>query len=142
MTTKDEKDTLRQAAEAAAGLIAKKEQERAKLDADLARLQAVIDAWETVSGKKPKKAPPLKIDVSDEINPTDHVQVKRGQVREHVDAILSSGGDYTEPELRKQLMERFNVEYGRPSVYTALRRGRKEGRYEQKEGKRWRLKVA
>ena len=141
MGTKDEKETLKQAAAAAAGLIAKKEQERAKLDADLARLRAVVDAWEAVYGRKPKKAPGLKVDVADSVDVTEHVAVRRGQVREHVDAILTSGGDYTEPEVRKQIAERFNVQYGRPSVYTALRRGRKEGRYEVKES-RWRMKSA
>jgi len=141
-TRKDEKETLKQASEAAAALISRKQQDRAKLDAEISRLQSVIDAWDTVSGKKLKKPLPLQINVFDEGTGTDHVQVKRGQIREHVEAVLGAGGDYTEPELRRHMMERFNAEYGRPSVYTVLRRGLRDGRYEQKEGKRWRMKIA
>jgi hypothetical protein len=39
------------------------------------------------------------------------------------------------------IAQRFNVVYGRSTVYTQLRRGSEAGKYEQKE-KRWRLKVA
>ena len=141
MTARDEKEALKQAAEAAATMIAKRQVERARIENEIARLQAVVDAWDAVSGKKPKKTPPaMRIDAHDDVPPSEHV--KRGQVREHVDAVLGSGGDYTEPELRKEMALRFNVSYGRPTVYTALRRGGVDGRYEQKDGKRWRMKVA
>lgn len=130
----NEKEALRQAAEAARGLLEKAEKERTKIEATIARLKAVIAAWEEVSGKRPKRAG--EAPAGEE---TPKASVKRGQVAEHVDTILRSGGDYEEPELRKLIAQRFSVAYGRPSIYSALRRGARADKYEQKEG-RWRVK--
>ncbi len=128
----NERETLRQAAEAAQALLPKAEQDRARAVATIERLRAVVSAWEAISGKRPKKP---EESASGEVAP----KVKRGQVAEHVEAILRSGGDYEEPEIRKLIAERFHVTYGRPSIYSALRRGIKPGKYELKEG-RWRIK--
>ena len=140
-----ERETLRQAAEAATGLLPKLRQDRLNLDARIASLDAIITAWEALSGKRPKK-PTLEfpqvsdVDVSTPRDTTTGKH-KRGQAAEHVDAILGSGGDYEEPDLRKAIAQQFSVVYGRSTVYTILRRGREAGKYEQ-EKKRWRMKVA
>ncbi|MFQ5827533.1 MAG: hypothetical protein ACE5JD_00055 [Candidatus Methylomirabilia bacterium] len=117
----------------------KLEQDRADLDDRIASLRAAIAAWEAISGKRPRKSPTPASAESAEAIPSH--PIKRGQVAQHIDAILKAGGDYDEPDLRKAIFDRFNVVYGRPTIYSALRRGRKIGRYEQKE-KRWRMKVA
>ena len=139
-SSETEREALRQAAEAATGLLPKLQQDRSDLDARIASLEAVIAAWEAVSAKRPKKPgspPQVSPAAGGAPRGTKH---KRGQAAEHVSAILGSGGDYEEPELRKAIAQRFNVVYGRSTVYTILRRGRNAGKYEQKD-KRWRMKV-
>lgn len=136
-----ERETLHRAAEAATALLPKLERKRAELDQKIASLRAVIAADKTMSGKGQAK-PESPAHVSpDEQKSQETTKPKRGQVTEHIDAILKSGGQYEEPELRQAIAQRFQVAYGRSTVYTALRRGRDAGKYEQ-EKKKWRTKVA
>jgi hypothetical protein len=136
-TPESEREILRHAAEAAAAILPKLEQDRADLDERIASLKAAIAAHEAASGKRSRKL----LQTTAVSGPSDTAKVKRGQVAQHVESILQGGGDYEEPELRKLIHQRFGVAYGRPSIYSVLRRGLKAGRYEQKE-KRWRMKVA
>jgi hypothetical protein len=124
--TEPEREALRQGAFAAAPVIAKLKHERNELDIRIARLEAVVSAYEEILGKRPRRE-------------GEGGKTPRGQVGEHVDAILAGGGDYKESEIRRVIWERFGIKYARGATYTALRRG--EGKkYEQKE-KRWRLKI-
>ena len=128
--TQDEREALRQAALAAGPILAKLKEQRADLDARIERFQAIVDAHEESLGRRPRSSAPDGTGVTD--------TMRRGKATEHIDTILSDGGDYKEPELRAAIWQKFGIRYSRATTYTALRRG--EGRkYEQKE-KRWRLK--
>jgi hypothetical protein len=123
-----EREALRQAAFASAPVIAKLKLERQDLDVRIARLEAVVSAYEELLGKRPKR-----------VDGEAPGKAPRGQVGEHVDAILAGGGDYKESEIRQAIWERFGIKYARGATYTVLRRG--DGKkYEQKE-KRWRLRI-
>ncbi len=129
--SEEEKEALRQAAEAAGPILAKLREERTDLDERIARFECVVAAYEAVLGKRPRKS----------VGEAGSAQKpKRGEVAKHIDSVLQGGGDYDEPEIRKLIAQRFQVAYPRATVYTALRRGKDAGRYEQKE-KRWRMKV-
>lgn len=130
--SEEEKDALRQAAEAAGPILSRLREERADLDERITRFESIIAAYEAVLGKRPRKSAG---------EDTCGQKPRRGEVAKHIDAILQGGGDYDEPEIRKLIAQRFQVAYPRATVYTALRRGKDAGRYEQKE-RRWRLKVA
>ena len=114
------------------GRLWKLRREKAEIEERLAPLLLVVSAYEASLGKRPRK-PAMGSDGL----PVE--KIKRGQVVEHIDAVLTSGGDYTEPDLRRMIAQRFNIVYGRSAVYTALRRGLNI-KYEKKE-KRWRMKV-
>lgn len=129
--SESEREALKQAAMAALPILAKLKEERTDLDKRIATFENVVAAYDESLGKRPRKT----------TEGQDDQKPKRGQVAEHIDAVLTAGGDYDEPELRKLIAQRFQVVYPRPTVYTALRRGRKAGKYEQKE-KRWRMKGA
>lgn len=140
--SESEREALRHSAEAALAILPKLDQERAELDERIASLRAVVAAHEAMSGKRPKKlVAAVQVSAGDADKPQEARKTKRGQVYEHVDAILSGGADYPEPDIRQMIAQRFNVVYGRSTVYAALRRGREAGKYEQKE-RRWRMKVA
>lgn len=130
-----EREAIRQAAEAATTLVEKLERDRTAIDERIASLRAVISAWESLSSKRPRRT--AISPAPGKGNSTD--KIKRGQVVEHIDSILKDGA-YKEPELRKLIAERFQVAYNRSTVYSALRRGEKDERYEQ-DSKRWRLKT-
>lgn len=130
--SQDEREALRQASYAAAPILAKLKEERADLDARIARFEAIVDAHEQSLGRRPRAA-------SSGDGHSAGEGLRRGRVTEHIDAILGGGGDYKEPELRAAIWEKFGIKYNRATTYTALRRGDGK-RYEQKE-KRWRMKT-
>lgn len=123
MVKGSEKDLeiLQQAATAAAALLP-------QLEKRIASLKAVIAAAEAASNGAAGSSP--------------SVAVPRGQVGEHIDAILKAGGAHREQEIGKLIAQRFHVVYGRPTIYSALRRGLKAGKYERKERGKWRLKTS
>ncbi len=126
--TDEELEALRLAAVAAVPLIAKWKAERAALDARVAKFEALVSEYEEITGNRL-----LPMGGVEEGKP------KRGQVVQHIEAVLSSGGDFKEPEIRREIWKRFAIKYSRATVYTALRRGEAK-RFEQKE-KRWRMKI-
>ncbi len=127
--TEPEREALRLAATAAVPILANLKEERADLDKRIASYEHIVAEYNAVlSGRRLRKSS------SGEDQPAGP---KRGQVGEHIDAILTGGSDYKEPEIRRAIWERFGIKYSRATTYTTLRRG--EGKkYEQKE-KRWRL---
>jgi hypothetical protein len=131
-TNEQEREALKNAAYATAPLLTRLRQQRADLDQRIQRLEAVIAAYEDSLGKRRRRASP-----DQPIMP----KVPRGQVRQHIDALLERGGDYSDAELRQALFSEFGIRYARSSIYVVLRRGEKSGRYELKDGKRWRAKV-
>lgn len=124
----DEREALKQAALAAVPIVAKLRQQRAELDGRIASMEAILQAYEDVLGvRRTRPAGPGKM--------------RRGQVMAHIDAVLGRGGDYTEPELRQAIFQNVSIAYSRPTIYSALRRGAKSGRYELKDDKRWRMRA-
>ncbi len=130
--TQDDREALRQAAEAVRPRLEKLLQERASLDRRIAPLQGVIDAYDSACGKLTTKHL-AKID-----NGKAPERTKRGQVSEHINAVLSGGVAHEEPEIRKLIAQRFGIVHGRATVYSALRRGAYE--YDRAV-KKWRLKA-
>jgi hypothetical protein len=129
-----EREVIRIAAESASKLLPKLRQEQQRLEDRVARLQAVVAAWEAVSGKR------VRSDAIGESENTGEIRVraKKGQVPAHIEQVLQDGQEYAEPELRKAIEERFGVKYERATVYTSLRRGLKDHKY-QHQGKKWSL---
>ena len=145
-TTEAERDALRQAAEASAVILEQLEREQSKLSERIASLRAVVQAWEFLSGKRTQKSSYrvvstelTQLPLRETLQATQTRRARKGKVMEHVDAILCSGGEFEERELRRQIEQRFGVSYGRPSIYSALVRGKKEGKYEQ-FGRIWKEK--
>ena len=127
-----EREAIRISADASAKLLVSLRQQKEKLENRIASLQAVVDAWNSISGKRK-----VETGSADGLAGT-RKRVKKGQVSAHIDQVLSDGGEYEEPELRKALADRFNEHYGRATVYTNLRRGEKDHKYVHK-GKKWSL---
>lgn len=69
--------------------------------------------------------------------PDGQLGAPRGQVREHVDAILQAGGSYREREVGKLIAQRFHVVHNRTAIYAVLRRGLKAARYQRKRRGQW-----
>jgi hypothetical protein len=123
-----ERETIRISADAASKLLVSLRKQRDKLNGRIGKLEAVVDAWEAISGKKMADADSSNADV--------RVRVKKGQVPFHIEEILKGGQEYDEPELRKAIEDKFRVSYTRATVYTSLRRGLKAHRFVQ-NGKKW-----
>jgi len=129
-----ERETLRISADAAGRLLVSLREQRAKVDDRIAKLQAVVEAWDSISGKRRT----AETGAQDDGARIVRHRVKKGQVAAHIDQILQAGGEYDEPELRKLIEDRFSVKYERATVYTSLRRGLKDHKY-QHQGKKWSL---
>jgi hypothetical protein len=129
--TEEEREALRRAAEAASPILAKLRQQRGDLDRRIARLEMILSAYDETLGKRRRA-------IADD-QPV-MAKMRRGQVGSHIDAVLGGGADYTEPELRAAIFKTVGISYTRSSVYAVLKRGEKAGRYELKDGKRWRMK--
>lgn len=131
-TTEAEREAIRMAADSAGKLLPKLLQQRAHFESRIASLQAVVDAWKSLSAKPPRAA---GVEAQTERSGS---RVRRGQVPRHIDQILKDGGEYDEPELRKAIAEKFGADYGRATVYAALRRGRdQDHKYRQNGKKKW-----
>lgn len=116
MTTKtrrSEEEILAEAAKAAATMLP-------ALEKRIAALKAIIEAAQ--NGAAPQAAPS---------------EAARGQAREHVDAILGTGGSYREGQIRKLIAQRFHAAHSRTAIYSVLRRGLKTGRYLRKRRGEW-----
>src|SRR5438445_13717044 len=85
--SEEEREALRQAAVAAVPIMRKLADERARLDARIARLQAIVDGYEDLLGRPPRRA-------QNDDQPDSH---PRGKAGAHVDAVLMEGGEYTGP---------------------------------------------
>ena len=135
MVSDDEKEALRVAALAVKPLLERLEAQRANLDARLAKLRAVVEAWESSSGRRPKQP-----DTNGTGTNGDQPTIRRGEVGQRIFEVLKEGGVYTETQLRVKLAERFRVSYSRGGVYSALRRGEKKSPpiYENTDG-RWKI---
>lgn len=120
---------IKKAAETAASMLPKLEKQLTALTEKAASLKNVIGAYEQLSG--------TSMPVAGLVN-GQGVRSRRGQVAAQVFLILSEGGSYSEKELRDKLFERFEAKYSRGSVYSALTRGKKEGKYLNVDGK-WTL---
>lgn len=133
-TNEIERETLRQAAEAATKLLEKLERDRTAMDERITSLRAVVSAWETLSAKRSRR-PAGGTDFAEGTSS----KIKRGQVTEYIDAILKDG-PREERELRRVIADRFQVACRRTTISSALRRGLNT-RYEyEQDGKKWRLK--
>jgi len=128
----EEREVIRQSAESSAAILPRLERQREALNDRIDKLRMVIQAWEAMSGKRLLKA------TNNEAGGEAQEKPVRGQVATHIDAILQTGGDFEEPELRTLIADRFHIQYRRSTVYSALRRGLETKKYEQ-DGKRWRM---
>jgi putative NADH-flavin reductase len=133
--TEEEREALHQAAKAAVPILAKLTRDRDELNEKISHFETVIAAYEDILGRRARKMNTSQEEASEKIRPY------RGQAKEHIDLVLGGGSDYTEPDLRKAIKTRFGMAYSRATIYTALRRG-KGTRYEEKDGNRWRKKMA
>ena|SRR5579863_8934943 len=122
-----ERETLKISADAAEKLILGLREEIEHINTRIARLQTIVDAHAEMSGKRPKS-----------LLGTGKKRAPKGHVPQHIDEILKDGQEREEPEIRKAITDRFNVTYGRATVYTSLRRGFADHRY-MKNGKKWSL---
>lgn len=127
----NEKETLREAAEAATALLPKFQKQRAKADNQIARLQAVIDAWAAVSGKRQKATSPGAAQPGVE----ERKRHPRGQADLHIDAALAEGRSMDESSLRDRIKELFGVLYPRTTIQATLRRGEGKKKYQSVDGK-------
>src|SRR5271170_67581 len=99
-----EKETLRISADAATKLLVTLGEERERLDLRIKGLQAIIDGYETLTGKRTK----IDIDAAE----GSKKRAPKGQVLKHVEEILHAG-ELDEPGLRKAIQDKFGVAYGR-----------------------------
>lgn len=137
--TEDEREALKQAALAATPILERLRREREELNARILRFENIVAAAEDTSGRRTKRAAgPAPAPASNGVA-ADSVKIRRGQAAEHIDAVLKEGGDYSEPELRKQIADRFHITYSRATIYTVLRRGLGK-RYDLKDKRRWRMR--
>jgi hypothetical protein len=127
-----EKEALKQAADAASGMIVKLRAQRAQIDERLAALQHVVDAYEVTSGKR---HPSLigSTSRSDE----KRKRAKKGQVAQQIEAALSDGAEREVKELRDKIENMFGIHYGRGTIYSAL--GREENKKFVRSGNRWKI---
>lgn len=123
-------ETLRISAETAKVLLGKLAEERKKLDTRMAVLQAIVDGYEIVSGKRKTESDAATVVEGKKRAP-------KGQVFKHVEEILRTG-EHDEPSLRKAIQDKFGVAYGRATVYTCLRRGARDHKFVQ-DVKKWSL---
>lgn len=130
----NEREAIKQGADAARTALPKLRQQRADLDERIVSLESLIKADELFNGSRKTKAETS--DVGDFGEPRK--RVRRGQVAKHVDAVLADGIAKDEPTIRQKIKEAYGETYGRATVYTALRRGERDHRY-MKSGKMWRL---
>jgi hypothetical protein len=126
----EEREALRLAAQAAVPVLAKLEREYADLGRRISLHKATIAEYETSLGRRPRN--PASVSVEGNGNKTP-----RGQVVEHIDAVLISGVGLVEPDLRKQVNERYGTAYTRASIYSVLQRGYRVGKYEMRPDKTW-----
>lgn len=131
-----DRETLRVAAESAARLIAKYEQTITRCQDKIAPLQAIIEAWDAVCGRRSKNQDRIKVDGE---ATTPNTRNRRGLVPDVVAKVLATGEDLGEPEIRARVEQMLGVRLTRATVYSALRRGKELNRYEQ-TGQRWRLR--
>src|SRR6059036_1646271 len=108
-----EKQTLKKAAESAAAMLVQLEKQRERIDERIAKLQRVIEAWDSLSGRR---KPPARVATEPTIQ--DQPRVRRGQVGKHIDAVLADGREFDERELLDQITRRFGVIYNRGTVYS------------------------
>ena len=130
-----ERETIRISADAASKMLVKLQEQKAQLDDRIANLQAVVNAWGSISGKR------LKVETGQdetELGTAIRTRVRKGEVPANIDKVLQDGGEFEEPELRKAIADRFGATYSRATVYTCLRRGLKEHKY-AKNDKKWSL---
>lgn len=75
--------------------------------------------------------PPSEITVTSvsEAVTTPTGRAPKGQVYEHVEGLLISGGKYTLRQIRDELLRRVHHEYGISSIHRAVTRGVQEKRY-------------
>jgi C4-dicarboxylate-specific signal transduction histidine kinase len=131
--SKNERTTIRHAAEAATAMLPRLKQARADLDQRMASLEAVISAYGALTGKRQNTTPAAT-------SPTSPNRVKRGQVVEHIDTILRSEAAYDEPTIRQKLAECFEVAYKRSTVYSTLRRFKDKKYVYDETTKLWKMK--
>jgi transposase len=112
-------------------VLAKLKEERDDLSRRITTLEGIVSSYEDALGGRRVRRPAHEGGEGEGAQ-----QPRRGQVHEHIEMILGSGGEFTEPELRAELAARFGVTYSRGTVYSALQRG-KAVKFEVKE-RRWR----
>jgi hypothetical protein len=131
--SKNERTTIRHAAEAATAMLPRLKQARADLDQRMASLEAVISAYGALTGKRQNTTPAAT-------SPTSPNRVKRGQVVEHIDTILRSEAAYDEPTIRQKMAECFEIAYKRSTVYSTLRRFKDKKYVYDETTKLWKMK--
>jgi len=103
------------------------------LERRILRLESYIRHWEEMNGKRPKE----QSDGAPEVDKAPaKPRAKKGQVLAHVEAVLNSGGESDAVEISEAIFSRFNVRYGRSTIYNALAQGEKKGRL-MPNGKKW-----
>lgn len=131
----NEREAIKQGADAARTALPKLRQQRADLDERISSLESLIKADDLFNG--PRKTKAETSDVGEVSEPT-RKRVRRGQVPKHIDAVLADGIAKDEPTIRQKIKETYGETYGRATVYTALCRGAKDHRY-LKDGMKWKL---
>lgn len=129
-----ERETLRQAADSANSMLPKLRQQADELAQRIVSLESIVKAYELMNPGRKQKA---ESDQGSQVT-TPKKRSPKGQVAMHVDSVLSDGAEMDERAVRDKIEQQFGLRYGRPTVYTALRRGFKQHRY-VKNGTKWKL---
>ena len=129
-----EKEALKQAADAALALIPKLQAQKAQLEDRISALRAVVDAYETNSGKRTKTATNTS---SDQPGEPPKKRAKKGLVAEQIEAALSDASVLEVKELIGRIERLAGTRYGRATIYSAL--AREENKKFVRSGNKWKL---
>lgn len=133
--SQDERELVRKAAEDAERLLPKLKSERDDLDKRIARLEGYAREWAEMNGRRAKDQGGNDVDAT--ASEGAKARAKKGQVLAHIEAVLNTSVRGLEPsDLREAIKSRFDVDYGRSTIYNALRLAEKKNRLVQ-DGKKW-----
>ena len=136
MAVPEEREVLRQAAEAAAGLLPKLGREREALDARIAAMHKVVEAYELTIGRRSRRAPDPGPQLGVDGKPKERQpRARRGRVAARVGDVLRDGEPREIPAILQLIKERFQEDYAPTSVRSVL--NRKKDIYTVEAG-RWR----
>ena len=135
MAGTDERDVLRQAADAATALLPKLERKRDMIEARISALRKIVDAHELMIRRGGGRPTDSDIQNGDQAAPRERRRAKRGRVAGRVAEVLADGEPREIPAILELIQERFGERYSSTSVRSVL--NRKKDLYRVERG-RWR----